>query len=212
MDTNYIYYKFPTYGYLTKQFTKIDLNPLLTEIDFIKNNFNNSENINNKLAGQIERQFKINDSKKHLEKILLPFALEYNRIFNYFKTFKCLSTIPDLILDEVWVNFQKKYEYNPPHDHSGVLSFVIWINIPYLSSEEKKFSPGYDSVSPKSGNFEFFYTNNINGISVETIDISKDKELTFIIFPSTFVHQVYPFYTSNDYRISVSGNFKFHIN
>jgi len=211
MDSDYLYYTFPTYGYLTKQFTVSDLSPVLLEIDSIKSNFVKAENVNSKLAGQIERQYKLDKSKKHIEDLILPFAQEYDRIFNYFKSFKCLSTIPDITLDDVWVNFQKKYEYNPPHDHSGVLSFVIWVNIPYTSTDEKLYSPGYNSISPKSGNFEFFYINNVNGISVETISVSKETELTCIIFPSTFVHQVYPFYTSDDYRISVAGNFKFNI-
>lgn len=212
MDQNYSYYKFPTYGYLTKQFCKEDILFLLEEINVVKNNFNVCENVNDKLAGQINKQFKLSNSKDNLEKILLPFALEYDRIFNYFKTFNCLSSIPSLKLDDLWVNFQNKYEYNPPHDHSGVLSFVIWINVPYESVEEKICSPGSGSNLPRAGNFEFFYANNIGKISSEMIEVTKEKELTVIIFPSIFLHQVYPFYTSDDYRVSVAGNFKFKIN
>ena len=32
-----------------------------------------------------------------------------------------------------------------------------------------------------------------------------------IIFPACVNHGVYPFYTSDDYRVSVAGNFKFDI-
>lgn len=211
MNTNFEYYQFPTYGYIAKQFERDDLTDLLDEVDYIKNNFSESKSVNDKLAGQIKNQFKLVQCKKKVEEILLPYALEYNKIFNYFNTFNCLSKVPDIMLDELWVNFQQKYEYNPPHDHGGVLSFVIWINIPYDLERENKLSPGHGSNFSRSGKFEFFYVNNMNRISSEIIDVTKEKEMSVIIFPSTLIHQVYPFYTSNEYRISVSGNFKFKI-
>jgi len=31
------------------------------------------------------------------------------------------------------------------------------------------------------------------------------------MFPSQLIHAVYPFYTSDEYRISVSGNIKFKV-
>ena len=41
-------------------------------------------------------------------------------------------------LESLWVNFQKQHEFNPPHDHSGVYSFVIWMQIPTSYAEQKK--------------------------------------------------------------------------
>jgi len=209
MDQNYTYYKFPTYGYLNKKFEIDDLKPLIDEIENIKNNLDNLETANKKLAGQIDKQFTLTVSKNQLEQILLPFALEYDNIFNYFKTFNSFIDQPKLVLDDLWVNFQKKYEYNPVHDHSGVLSFVIWINVPYDINNEIKFAPGSASLCPRSGSFEFLYANNIGKISSELLPVTNESELTAIIFPSSFLHQVYPFYTADGYRISVSGNFKF---
>ena len=29
-------------------------------------------------------------------------------------------------LEKLWINYQKANEYNPPHDHTGDLSFVIY--------------------------------------------------------------------------------------
>ena len=34
----------------------------------------------------------------------------------------------DLI--RLWINFQQAKEYNPPHDHSGDLSFVMYLQVP----------------------------------------------------------------------------------
>ena len=35
------------------------------------------------------------------------------------------------------LNLQKKYEYLPNHHHDGVLSYTVWIKIPYELEEEK---------------------------------------------------------------------------
>ena len=52
-----------------------------------------------------------------------------------------------LFISDLWVNYQKKYEFNPPHSHSGVASFVIFIHIPYdLSEEEKVFRWGCQDI------------------------------------------------------------------
>ena len=43
---------------------------------------------------------------------------------------------------------------------------------------------------------------------METLPLFIDKtwEGTIVMFPSWLNHSVYPFYTSDDYRISISGN------
>ena len=33
-------------------------------------------------------------------------------------------------LDNLWVNFQRQYDFNPPHNHLGSLSFVTYLNVP----------------------------------------------------------------------------------
>ena len=44
----------------------------------------------------------------------------------------------DPYMNRLWVNYQKKYEFNPLHDHSGMFSFVIWMKIPYEHDNEKE--------------------------------------------------------------------------
>ena len=41
------------------------------------------------------------------------------------------------------------------------------------------------------------------------LDVDKSKEGYFVIFPSNLNHQVFPFYSSDDYRITVAGNINF---
>jgi hypothetical protein len=38
------------------------------------------------------------------------------------------------------------------------------------------------------------------------IEVDKSWEGTMIMFPSSLHHMVHPFYTSDEYRISISGN------
>jgi hypothetical protein len=83
------------------------------------------------------------------------------------------------------------------------MAFVIWLQIPYLFTDE---NTDEDMFSSK-GAFSLLYTNTLGLQHSVTIDVDKRFENKMILFPSNFMHQVYPFYTSNDYRISVSGNF-----
>ena len=43
-------------------------------------------------------------------------------------------------LDKLWINFMKKGEFNPVHDHSGNISFVIYTSVPKeILMENKNF-------------------------------------------------------------------------
>ena len=111
-----------------------------------------------------------------------------------------------MTLSGLWVNFQQKYEFNPSHNHDGVYSFVIWHKIPYLISDEIKNSPGKNANKVLAGHFEFNYTNSLGNIWQETLPVDKTWENTICIFPSEMIHSVYPFFTSDEYRITSSGN------
>ena len=39
-------------------------------------------------------------------------------------------------LESFWVKKEKKHEFNPPHDHIGIYSFVIWI-LPHPTRNKK---------------------------------------------------------------------------
>ena len=45
-------------------------------------------------------------------------------------------------------------------------------------------------------------------ITPAMVPVDKTYEGTIVMFPSEMLHAVYPFYTSDDYRISVSGNLR----
>ncbi len=110
-------------------------------------------------------------------------------------------------LESLWVNFQKKHEFNPPHDHSGVYSFVIWMQIPTSYEEQKKLpicaeSNAHGSIS----NFGFHYTNSLGMVSQFFYNMEKEAEGYMVMFPSQMKHEVFPFYENDGERISISGN------
>jgi len=120
------------------------------------------------------------------------------------------STTNDLepYLSGLWVNIQKKGEFIPLHSHGGMFSFVIWMDIPYDYKDESKlpFAESGDK-DPYGGNFTFATASAINRGMVEyMIKMSPQMNGYCCFFPSDVSHQVYPFYTSNKDRISISGN------
>ena len=53
---------------------------------------------------------------------------------------------------------------------------------------------------------DFVYTDIWGRISSHSLNLDKSCEGKIAIFPSVLNHIVYPFHTSDNYRISVSGN------
>jgi len=118
--------------------------------------------------------------------------------------------IDDPELQNLWVNYQRKGEFNPPHTHTGSYSFVIWIQVPYYSHEEFNHpSSSYNNkIRPGalSGSFMFQYTNILGEIRDMYYEADKTYEGYCFLFPAKLTHQVFPFYSSDDYRITLSGN------
>jgi hypothetical protein len=198
---------FFNFGYIQHKFTEDELRPLITEVNEISQDFSKAVPANSQLVGNIRNEFNLFKSKLYLEKLLFPFIDAYENNYNYFKTVEVLTSNLPFTLDTAWVNFQKKYEFNPMHNHSGVMSFVIWLKIPYSRESEHKFAPGFASTRNCSGSFEFQFTNILGQIGGQLIDLDQNYENTMIMFPSKLNHCVYPFFSSDEYRISVSGNF-----
>ena len=104
-----------------------------------------------------------------------------------------------MMLDTLWINFSKKHDYNPPHNHTGVLSFVIFCQVP-----EKIFSVQADSNAQRAGYLHFSYGQQISDLMGCEYPIKPYKSL-MLIFPAKLEHFVPPYWVDAD-RISVSGN------
>jgi len=161
--------------------------------------------INKNLAGNISHMYKLEDPQnlivpnllKILEKVQQDIQLEIQKVYSKISHARNNKLEPHL--DSLWVNFQKKGEFQPVHNHSGLFSFVIWMDIPYHWKDETK--------SDQKGNFSFVYSDgNCRGVQVYYIKLSPEMNGYCCFFPSDLCHQVYPFYTSDKDRISISGN------
>ena len=109
-------------------------------------------------------------------------------------------------LTGTWVNFQKKHEFNPIHHHNGDYSFVIWLDIPYNIEDELNHPSVKNSNVPMASVFNLYYTDPYGNIAGRPFFLDKKDCGKFVIFKSNMPHSVYPFYTSDEYRVSISGN------
>jgi hypothetical protein len=172
-----------------------------------------------KLAGNISRSYELEDPQdlvvQHLEKIIFN-QVDNPKMFEFIK--REIKTIYRRVnnkefrvepyLSGLWVNFQKKGEFQPVHAHHGAFSFVIWMDIPYHSKDEAKLPIAKTSdKNHRGGNFSFVSASGITrSVSEYTIELSPEMNGCCCFFPSDLSHQVYPFYTSDKDRISISGN------
>ena len=164
------------------------------------------------LAGHVSNSFEITDTDDWFFKNVLHQLITAFYESNGYKHPKNESDFRNnyiIRLEKFWANYQYKHEFNPPHNHSGLYAFVIWMKIPYTSEEQKKlkFLDGVKDISKKAGEFEFLYTNLVGDIA-STIPYPMNPELegTIVLFPAQFMHCVYPFYNCDEPRISLSGN------
>jgi hypothetical protein len=203
-QTDYTWHNFPNIGYITSSLTDEQLKLIHEEINEIQSDFKNSSKANDSLAGHIEHEYDLCKSRNYVEQLVLPYIIAYEKEFNYNKLYGTYT-----LEDCPWVNFQKKHEFNPMHIHFGSISFVIWIKIPYSNDEEQIKFKKNGLKNSTAGNFNLHYANTLGNLSIYSLPVDKTWENKIIIFPSRMNHSVNPFYTSDEYRISVSGNFIF---
>jgi len=110
-------------------------------------------------------------------------------------------------LDKLWINFQEAFEYNPPHNHTGDISFVIYIKVPKEIKEENEAMLGVHN-NPGPGMINFEYGEDLP-FSISKV-VKLPEEGSFFMFPSWLKHYVFG-HTSDVERISVSGNISLQV-
>lgn len=113
----------------------------------------------------------------------------------------------DCVVERFWINYQRPGEYTPLHKHSGIFSFVVWVQIPYNATDiiNTNYNESYSLNKGYQGQFEFVYTDMLGQIRTTRLADDSSWEGKICVFPAHLYHQVYPFYNDNT-RISVSGN------
>jgi len=209
----------PGYGYYIEKVPQKVLGEIKNKVDsLLQKNFKGEKSHNERLAGEIDNEYKFNPGP-NLSGFLKNSNQKYDNKYNYYESFFEFhqldfknnneyqkSGLP-ITLDDTWINFMKKQEYNPIHFHTGVISWVIWYQIPFKFEDEIKYSK---KPADKVDHGEFMFTYNHAGFGIQHLALNVDKraEGHMVMFPSSLHHTVHPFYSSDDYRITVAGNFK----
>lgn len=171
--------------------SKIESRHRIELLDKLKD-VNNLDSYNHELAGDMAEEYELTYDKIG---ILLYSNIEHS-IFQHLKNI-VLDT-SQFKLASLWINYQKKNEYNPAHLHSGAFSFVWYLDIPEEIRQEHQQQRSYEQTKTRGLiQFSSHHSNDFIVLNPETDD--------FLMFRAHHIHQVYPFYSDNT-RISVSGN------
>ena len=178
-------------------------------IDYLKTQIkkkNELENFTKDLAGHIQDEYQIKVTNDYSNYICD--CIDNNPItINHSNKIDTLSKNCPIFLDKSWINFQKKHEFNPLHDHQGVFSFIIFMQIPYKLKEELKVYA--DANGQYTSCLSFIFTDTNGSVVDKLCYVDESYLYKMLIFPAKLKHMVYPFYTSDKERITVSGNVRF---
>jgi len=163
------------------------------------------------LAGNISKSSYIEDKDNWFYENVLKKCAEYlfyKEWNNYYEDVITKSRPFQIFhLTELWVNYQKQNEFNPLHVHDGLFSFVVFMKIPTHWEEQYKFPSVVNSNYRHASDFQFVWSNkNTDMIDITTFSLSPEDEGRMLFFPAWLMHQVYPFYGTEEERITLSGN------
>ena len=126
-----------------------------------------------------------------------------NRIKNPVNKKLSPNSVAKYSIEGLWINYMKSKEYNPPHEHDGDLSFVMYLQIPPELKEENEKNI---TTSQGAGTVNFTYGENLKNYACRQSFLPEKGD--FFIFPAKLQHFVIPF-QSDVTRISLSGNIRF---
>lgn len=191
---------FANFGFIGATLNKSELTATLAEMTAIENDFSTAEEIHLGHAGNLKQEYVLHNCLPELEKILLPLCDQYRHAFPYERNNK------SFVLKSAWINFQKKHEFFQPHTHNGVFSFALWLKVPFLIKDEIEFCSKEKHLVSTVASFNFLYTDSLGRITPHPIPVDRTYENKIVVFPGDMTHYVNPFYTSDEYRVVVSGN------
>ena len=177
-------------------------------LDYLKNNYDTNNPHNAHLAGQIKKEYEFKTWPRYIDDFILKQTLQ-PVMQKHTRNISVMSSNKPYYLKSLWINLQKKYEFNPMHTHTGVFSFIIFLQIPYNLEEEDKVFPKSSGETPATSRLTFIVNDFMGTAKDINVNVDKDYEGRMLMFPAGMNHLVYPFYTSDDYRITVSGNVLF---
>ena len=206
-----------TEPYLDLQLTEESMNhlwdiintPAVTTLKV--NPYASGKDARSNLAGNISKSVYIEDKNNWLfENVLKELAehIHFSNWNNYYEVMISKSKPPPIFeLKEIWVNYQKQHEFNPPHNHAGDFSFVVFMKIPTHWKEQHALPFSVDATLPSASDFQFVWTTKDSEVCTTTnFQLSSEDEGRMLFFPAYLRHQVYPFYGCEEERVTISGN------
>ena len=211
------YFELGSGGILISTLNNFDFHAIEKEVEEIRKDFSQLTDMRPELIGQLQHSYALEKCRSTIERVTQDLAEQHNQRTGWIDYCKRYFPGPErkklsVDLDSCWINFQQRYEYQPIHDHSGVYSYIIFYEIPYILEEEQMASPGHGSTRSMSGELHFHYVAADGEITAMPIPADKKWKKKIIIFPATLKHFVHPFYSSTDYRITISGNLALNYN
>ena len=174
----------------------------------------NKQNWNDNLAGNISKSELIEDKDNWFFKSTLKELIErmfYRDWDNYRKYhIEKEEPLPKFEMNMFWVNYQKQYEFNPLHYHGGLFSFVIFVKIPTHWKEQYALPISANSIAPHASDFLFVWTEKNSELLTSNFQLSPEDEGRILFFPAWLQHMVYPFYGTEEERITISGNIRLY--
>ena len=202
---------------LHSSLSEIQIKELLEITDSILKD-GNKKSYNNQLAGEIENEWGIPTSiveldsfKNYIDDLSLRYLTSFASQCHYEKDkipphlARFAQRLQKAVLTSAWFNDQKDDEYNPIHNHTGILSGVLYLKIPeYLPSRKNKDMDGTITFVENASDTDIIMTNSTLTISPKVGDI--------FLFPALLKHQVYPFRTVGGRGIRRSLSFNTGLN
>ena len=177
------------------------------------NNLSGRKDARSDLAGNISKSKYIQDKDNWFYENILKEMTEYmyyKNWSNYYNVFIVKSNSPQIFeLRTMWVNYQKQYEFNPPHTHNGLFTFVVFMKIPTHWKEQHALPISANSQNPHASDFMFLLGDESGRTLHLEFPLSPEDEGRMFFFPAWLTHQVFPFYGTEEERITVSGNIFF---
>ena len=197
-------YKVHPWGPYTIQST---IDQEFVDILLEKGNMSRAKNLDNRkiLAGQMDYEYYYEDFKEWFCPLFDPYISAYQMGamkggLNIFK-----KPVIGYEMISLWINYQQANEYNPPHNHGGDLSFVIYLQVPEEIVKENKETK-HEHNNPGPGMICFDLGPEMPYSVTRVGHMPKAGDI--FIFPAWLQHHVNAF-KSDVERISVSGNLKF---
>ena len=176
----------------------------------IENGEKQNSDFRDQLAGHLKVEKAYDDEQKKW------FANEMVGIFNDYRLkhnkYHRLDRIGDdkvkvkMKLDSLWINYMLKGDVNPPHTHTGDLSFVIYCQVPDNMTTDVDGIVVKQSAYPGAIIFSHGENSRPQWTTNEICHMPKKGDC--FIFPATLTHLVLPFRCEGT-RISVSGNLSY---